>query len=106
MNTTYVTVMDFILNLPPDSRAIEAVQCLLEDEILQQLAFMTANFKVLKQAITQLVERQLLTESVGIVRKVQDSITVQPFKTKLQSVLEKNSGFLKLAQMADVLSGV
>lgn len=99
-------VKAFIQKLPEDSIAIKSSQTLLEDEnIPQNLAFIKANFKVLKEAITELEERQPLINAINIIKKVKQSITLEPFSQKLDEVLKKNPGFEKLSKFAQILSG-
>ena len=77
-------VKAFIQELPNDSRAIESSKTLFEDEtIAQNLALIKTNFKVLKEAITELEERQLLINAINIIKKVKNSLTLEPFSKKL-----------------------
>ncbi|QQP31348.1 Uncharacterized protein FKW44_024918, partial [Caligus rogercresseyi] len=60
-----------------------------------QLAFIKGNFTQLVRAISSLQERLPLTESIEILERVQMQLTVEPFSSKLFSVLEKNPDFEK-----------
>ncbi|QQP37072.1 Hypothetical protein FKW44_022380, partial [Caligus rogercresseyi] len=45
-----------------------------------------------------------LTESIGILERVQLQLTVEPFASKLNSVLEKNSDFEKIKFYSRILN--
>lgn len=99
-------VKAFIQELPNDSRAIESSKILFEDETTaQNLALIKANFKVLKEAIVELEERQPLINAINIIKKVKNSLTLEPFSKKLDDILKKNPGYEKMEKFGAVLSG-
>lgn len=94
--------------MPDDSKAIEAAKKLFEVneiDIRQELAIIKSNFKVLKDGITELEERLSLCESMKIVQKVRDSLSLEPFSSKLDLILKKNPGFERLMMFASVHDG-
>ena len=64
-----------------------------------------ANFKVLKEGITELEERQPLAASLGIVKKIKESLSIDAYSKKLDNILKKNPVYLKLTKFATVLQG-
>ncbi|QQP54599.1 Hypothetical protein FKW44_007483, partial [Caligus rogercresseyi] len=87
----------FIEYLNDDNLAIVKAKKLFKDlKLLGQLAFIKGNFTQLVRAISRLQERLPLTESIGILEMVQMQLTVEPFASKLKSVLEKNLDFEKI----------
>ncbi|QQP51977.1 Uncharacterized protein FKW44_003958, partial [Caligus rogercresseyi] len=61
------------------------------------------NFTQLLRAISSLQERLPLTEDIGILEMVQTQLTVEPFASKLNSVLEKNPDFEKIKFYSKIL---
>jgi len=53
----------------------------------------------------ELEERQTLASSLDIVRKVKESLSMGAFSKKLDDVLKKNPGYIKLTKFASVLKG-
>ncbi|QQP56632.1 Uncharacterized protein FKW44_001358, partial [Caligus rogercresseyi] len=81
----------FIESLNDDSLAIIKAKKLFKDPKLpDQLAFIKGHFTKLVRAISSKQERLPLTESIEILERVQMQLTVEPFASKLNSVLEKN----------------
>jgi hypothetical protein len=92
--------------MEPESHAIEVAQQLFQDEeIPGQLALIKANFQILTNSITALEKRLPLVESVKIVQKVKESLQIEPFSSKLNEVLNKNSGFKQVSNIAKILIG-
>ena len=80
--------------------------------IREQPAYIKVWFSDLPIAITKLEDTKLfITESLAIVRTVQTNLANAPgdgakaASLKLTQVLNKNEGFLKLSNMAEILSG-
>ncbi|QQP54037.1 Uncharacterized protein FKW44_006724 [Caligus rogercresseyi] len=83
--------------LAASSLAIVKAKKLFKDPKLPgQLAFIKGNFTQLVRAISSKQERFPLTESIGFLERVQIQLTVEPFASKLNSVLEKNLDFEKI----------
>lgn len=103
----YMVVKDFVLGLADnESKSIDTCKELLQDETLPlDLATIKSNFKVLKEGITELEERQTLASSLGIVKKVKESLSIEAFSKKLDDVLKKNPGYIKLTKFASILQG-
>ncbi|QQP56296.1 Uncharacterized protein FKW44_000910, partial [Caligus rogercresseyi] len=94
----------FIESLNDDSLAIVKANKLFKDpNLLGQLAFIKGNFTQLVRAISSLQERLPLTEGIGILEMVQMQLTVEPFASKLNSVLEKNPDFEKIKFYSRIL---
>ncbi|QQP36219.1 Hypothetical protein FKW44_021252 [Caligus rogercresseyi] len=70
--------------------------CSRTQKLPGQLPFIEGNFTQLVRAISSLKERLPLTESIRILERVQMQLTVEPFASNLNSVLEKNPDFEKL----------
>ncbi|QQP54122.1 Uncharacterized protein FKW44_006842, partial [Caligus rogercresseyi] len=88
---------DFIESLNDDSVAIVKAKKLFKDSKLPgQLAFIKGNFTQLVRVISSLQERLPLTKSIGILERVQMQLTVEPFASKMNSVLEKSPDFEKI----------
>jgi len=94
-------------SLEDDSQAIVEAKKLFQDsEIPAQLAIIKANFPILVNTITALEERLPLVSAVQLVEKLQVSLTLEPFATKLQKVLDKNPGFQMIHKLSRLLRGV
>ncbi|QQP41160.1 Uncharacterized protein FKW44_015439, partial [Caligus rogercresseyi] len=68
-----------------------------------QQAFIKGNFTNLVRTISSKQERLPLTESIEILERVQMQLTVEPFASKLNSVLEKNLDFEKIKFYSRIL---
>ncbi|QQP49739.1 Uncharacterized protein FKW44_010507 [Caligus rogercresseyi] len=74
---------------------VKAKKLFMDPKLPGQLAFIKGNFTQLVREISCLQERLPLTESIEILERVQIQLTVEPFSSKLNSVLEKNLDFKK-----------
>lgn len=87
----------------------EAQEVLSKDGVREQLIFIRSNLLCIPSAIKKLQEKGLpLHISIGIVEEVERSLmnlTNQVFSEKLQSVVLKNSGLLKLKSISGVIQG-
>ena len=89
-----------------ESRAIETVQELFQDEELpDQLALIKANFQILANSIIVLEERLSLADSVKIVKKVEQSLHLEPFANKFAEGFEKNPDIMNMFNISKILSG-
>lgn len=92
--------------LEDESVAIVRAKKLFKYDVLPvQLATIKANFKRLVTAITSLEGHLPLKESVAIVEKVQAELTLEPFASKLSSILEKNPDFAKMRNLVRIING-
>lgn len=96
----------FVNNLEDDSQAIISAKDLLQDdEIPAQLVSIKANFAPLVKAISALEERIPLVQSVDIVENVKKHLLLEPFASKLNFILNKNPGYQKMRNIANLLIG-
>eukprot|EP00095_Tigriopus_kingsejongensis_P005329 maker-scaffold581_size130326-snap-gene-0.14 protein:Tk05329 transcript:maker-scaffold581_size130326-snap-gene-0.14-mRNA-1 annotation:"conserved hypothetical protein" len=102
----FTKVKEFIISLPDDSIAIErAKEMVVRAELRSQLAVIKANFTGLTRAITALEGRLSLVDAMSVVNDVSLELSMDPFKSKLKKVLQKNPDFGTLQDMAKVISG-
>ncbi|QQP58401.1 Uncharacterized protein FKW44_003708 [Caligus rogercresseyi] len=73
---------------------VKAKKLFKDPKLPDQLAFIRGNFTQLVRAISSL--QNPLTKSIEILERVQMQLTVEPFASKLNSVLEKNPDFEKI----------
>ena len=52
-----------------------------------------------------LICRQSLVESLTMVQKLRSDLTLDPYKSKLEAILKKNSDLQKFIEVSHVLSG-
>ncbi|XP_040068526.1 uncharacterized protein LOC120841655 [Ixodes scapularis] len=97
-----------------DSVSVRKAQDVLREDTLEgDLAYLCSNFTFLADTIKSLESAgETLARNVGLISKVQelvDDVRAGPaavqVRSKLQSVLSKNSGFSVLKEVSKVLSG-
>ena len=102
----FQTVQAFVEDLDDDSQAIITAKKLFKNkELPAQLAVIKANFMALVCSITSLEERIPLVGSMAIVDQLKRTLLIEPFATKLDSVLKKNPGYTTLKKITNVLNG-
>ena len=100
------SIRAFVEQLEDDSKAIEKAKKLFKDNLMvRDLAVIKGNFTGLVAAITALEGRLPLKQSIAVIEKVEAELTLEPFASKLKSVLDKNPDFKKLRNLAHVLNG-
>ena len=73
--------------------------------LIQNLIFISSNFRPLTEAVTTLQSRQSLVESLTIVQTLRFDLTLDPYKSKLGAILKKNPDLQKFIEVLNVLSG-
>lgn len=96
-----------------DSSAVRICQSLMEeDDLRNQMMYISANFGFLQEVVTKLeTKNQCLVSQVNIVKHAFEKIADIPgdvgkkVNTKFKSVLCKNKGFSVVTDIADILCG-
>ena len=64
-----------------------------------------ASFTLLVDSITKLEKRQSLADAIQIVENLVAQLTLEPYASKLKSVLDKNPGYKILFKVSKVIRG-
>ncbi|KAJ4440101.1 hypothetical protein ANN_08234, partial [Periplaneta americana] len=93
--------------------AVAAVKSLPSEQLLEDILFIDSNFKIVSKSIILLESSKLqLSEALNIVYNVSqtviknnNSLISEKVKCKLRNIIAKNSAYLQLHIINDVLSG-
>lgn len=100
----YERIKDFVTQMEAGGQSLESAPELLQDEELpQQIAFISPHFRILESCITRLEKRLTVVDSLAIIEEVMNSL-YSKYEEKMKQVPEKNTGFSNPRSYARVLS--
>ncbi|QQP36297.1 Putative LOC100902024, partial [Caligus rogercresseyi] len=95
-------VRDFVNGLEDTKHSIERAKTVINEESLHnEIKFINQHMDKLRIAIACLEERLPLLTSATIVENLLCEITIEPFKSKSKEIIEKNTGYIELRELAE-----
>ena len=104
----FAEFQQFLIHLgseEPNNSEITKILDLMDNALMQEMAFLVASFDFLPEAITKLQGRLSLCDQFVILEKVIVNVQGDNYKEKLDAVLTRNPDFKILQDFAKILRG-